>query len=139
MRRDSLEVICPPCFLQTSLSTGITSLGTPANIILLVYNVLSYKKMTFHNFYFRLDLVQLFSMRSNNSHCDTNLFHLVYIIWIQCCIILFSHSQNILSLFTWYMKLINHVINVDLTNQIHDQYPKYFFFKCDILYYLCLN
>lgn len=52
MSRDSLEVICPLCFLQTSLSTGITSLGTPANIISLVYNVLSYKKMTFHNFSF---------------------------------------------------------------------------------------
>lgn len=54
MSRDSLEVICPPCFLQTSLSTGITSLGTPANIILLVYNVLSYKKNDFSQFLFSL-------------------------------------------------------------------------------------
>lgn len=107
MRRDSLDVICPPCFLQTSLSTGITSLGTPAKIF---FNI------TYH-------LIQKWLITilvSLGTTCRPIVFNAIpqqplcyqsnFILFIQYEYNVWSYWIIHNTQFTRYMKLVNHVI-----------------------------
>lgn len=127
MRRDSLDVICPPCFLQTSLSTGITSLGTPAKIF---FNI------TYH-------LIQKWLITilvSLGTTCSPIVFNAIpqQPLCYQSNFILFiQYEYNVLSY--WIIHKIHWVysldswswlitwLDVDLTDRI--KYPMYFFLK----------
>lgn len=127
MRRDSLDVICPPCFLQTSLSTGITSLGTPAKIF---FNI------TYH-------LIQKWLITilvSLGTTCSPIVFNAIpqqplcyqsnFILFIQYEYNVWSYwiihkIHWVYSLDTWSWLIT--WLDVDLTDRI--EYPMYFFLK----------